>query len=218
MTLRQAYPCQAVIFDLDGTLIDSSPSILKCFGQVLADSGLPALVPLSDSLIGPPLRQTLINLTGSTDDSLLDRLVEEFKNCYDTEGYKATVVYEGVEAMLAHLVACDIPLSIATNKRRVPTLKILEHLGWEKYFRIIGTLDTPTPQHTDKAAVIRFLLKEMGVKAERSLYVGDKREDGEAAAANGMAFCAAGWGYGEWDAGTMPFGWRLVQSLQQLAN
>jgi phosphoglycolate phosphatase len=89
-------------------------------------------------------------------------------------------------------------LAIATNKRRIPTLKILEHLGWEKYFCIVGTLDTSAPPYSTKAVLISFLLDEVGVAAEDALYMGDKWEDYEAAAANGMAFCAAGWGYGEW--------------------
>jgi phosphoglycolate phosphatase len=216
MTMKNSSTYDAIIFDLDGTLIDSSPSILNCFGHALSEAGLQPLVPLNDSLIGPPLRQTLINLTGLTDNSLLDRLADGFKECYDTVGYKATQVYNGVEDMLGHLAECNIPLAIATNKRRVPTLKILEHLGWTKYFRIVGTLDTPVPPHADKAALIRFLLNELDAHAEKSLYVGDKWEDGEAAASNGMLFCAAGWGYGKWNSINLPTSWHVASSAQDL--
>lgn len=214
--MKKTFPWQAVIFDLDGTLIDSSPSILECFGLVLSEAGLKPLVPLTDSLIGPPLRQTLINLTGISDDSLLDRLVDSFKACYDTDGYKATQVCDGVVAMLDQLTAMGMPLAIATNKRRIPTLKIIEHLGWGKYFRIVGTLDTPVPPHADKAALIRFLLNELGLAAEKSLYVGDKWEDGEAANANAIPFCAVGWGYGVWHAAEMPPGWRIIGSAKEM--
>ena len=209
---------QTVIFDLDGTLIDSSPSILKCFGRIINDAGLQPLRPLSDSVIGPPLRQNLINLTGETDSALLDHLVDSFKACYDTEGYKATRVYDGIVPMLAHLTKCGIPMAIATNKRRIPTLKIIEHLGWNRYFESIGTLDTPVPPHTDKAALIRFLLTEIGVTAEKSLYVGDKWEDGVAADANDMAFCAAGWGYGEWNAVKISPGWQVIKTARELTK
>ncbi|MEI6826594.1 MAG: HAD family hydrolase [Desulfuromonadales bacterium] len=209
---------QAVIFDLDGTLIDSSPSILKCFGQVLNEARLQPLVPLTDSLVGPPLRQTLVKLVGSADNVLLDRLVDSFKACYDTVGYKATDVYAGVDAMLAHLSEVGIPLAIATNKRRIPTLKIIEYLGWVKYFQMVGTLDTPDRPHANKAALIRFILNEMWVSSDRALYVGDKGEDGEAAEANGMAFCAAGWGYGVWDAAKTPSGWQIAQSVHELVE
>ncbi|NVN89013.1 MAG: HAD family hydrolase [Desulfuromonadales bacterium] len=214
--MKNSRTYDAIIFDLDGTLIDSSPSILNCFGHALSEAGLQPLVPLNDSLIGPPLRQTLINLTGLTDNSLLDRLVDGFKECYDTVGYKATQVYNGVEDMLGHLAECNIPLAIATNKRRVPTMKILEHLGWEKYFRIVGTLDTPLPPYRSKAEMIGSLLRKLEVEAEVSLYVGDKREDGEAAAANAMPFCAVGWGYGEWNRVLLPEEWRLMESAADL--
>lgn len=218
MTNRPTLPYQAVIFDLDGTLIDSSPSILKCFGNILNEVGLQPLVPLNHTLIGPPLRQTLINLTGRSENALLDQLVDNFKECYDTEGYKSTLAYNGIESMLESLQEYGIPLAIATNKRRIPTIKILEHLGWEKYFRIVGTLDTPTPPHADKAALIRFLLNEIGVSGESSLYVGDKWEDGEAAAANNMVFWAAGWGYGEWNIDKVHHGWCVIRSAQEFTH
>lgn len=211
-------PFQAILFDLDGTLIDSSPSILNCFGSVLHDAGLRPLVPLTDSLIGPPLRQTLINLTGETDAALLDCLVDGFKECYDTEGYKATKVYGGVDAMLELCASRSIPLAIATNKRRIPTLKILHHLGWGNYFRIVGTLDTPVPSHVNKAALIGALLNELGTSADRSLYVGDKYEDGKAAAANRMLFCAAGWGYGEWDTVKTVPEWHIAPSVHKFVD
>ncbi|MFA7403410.1 MAG: HAD family hydrolase [Pelobacteraceae bacterium] len=203
---------RAIIFDLDGTLIDSSPSILHCFDRAITAAGMQPVLPLDSSLIGPPLRQTLMKLAGSDDPALLDRLVDGFKECYDTEGYKATRVYPGVEEMLSGLSSRSIPLAIATNKRCIPTLKILEHLGWERYFCQVGTLDTPTPPHPDKAALISFLLNEMGVTADESLYVGDKWEDGEAARSNGMPFAAAGWGYGEWDLVTKPQDWQIAYS------
>ena len=216
MNRLRSLPYEAVLFDLDGTLIDSSPSILNCFAAIITEAGLKPIVPLEDSLIGPPLRQTLINLTGSTDSDLLDKMVADFKACYDTEGYKATRVYEGVETLLEHLTTCGIPLAIATNKRRIPTLKILEHLGWSKYVCIVGTLDTPAPPHVNKAALIKSILNEMAVSAESTLYVGDKWEDGVAAEANKVPFCAVEWGYGEWNSTQMPPTWVVINNVRDL--
>lgn len=209
---------QTVIFDLDGTLIDSSPSILKCFGHVLDEHGLTPLVPLCDALIGPPLRQTLVNLTRITDSAFLDRLVDGFKDCYDTEGYKETRVYAGVEALLFHLAAAGVSLAIATNKRRIPTLKILEYLGWERYFTLVGTLDTPSPPHADKGVLLGSLLRELSVQAADSVYMGDKLEDGKAAEANQMPFIAAGWGYGEWSSSILKPEWLLFSTVQDFMS
>jgi len=207
--MNSKFPYQAVIFDLDGTLIDSAPSILASFESALKRGGVQPLVPFTDALIGPPLRQTLINLTGISDDSVLDALIEYFKDSYDSEGYLATRVYEGVEELLTSLSARHIPMAIATNKRKIPTLKILNHLGWESYFKLVGSLDSINPPYPDKGALISALLDEMGVDAATSVYAGDKLEDGEAAKANKMHFIAAGWGYGDWGEIKIQSGWQV---------
>ncbi|MDD5285987.1 MAG: HAD hydrolase-like protein [Desulfuromonadaceae bacterium] len=203
---------QAVIFDLDGTLIDSAPGILRSFEDVLRKTGIQPRMPLDESIIGPPLRQALINLTGVNIDTELDALVELFKDSYDTEGYRATRVYEGVEELLAHLADRKIPMAIATNKRKIPTLKILELLNWNQYFQAVGTLDGKLPPYPNKSALIGALLREMGVEASTSVYIGDKWEDGEAAVANNMPFIAAGWGYGKWDSSVIHADLDLIDS------
>lgn len=214
--MTPASPYRAIIFDLDGTLIDSAPSILQCFASALSTVGLQPAVPLNESLIGPPLRTTLIHLTGIDDNVILDQLTSSFKEFYDTEGYKASRVYPGIDALLAELSTLPIPLAIATNKRRIPTLKIVDHLNWNHYFRLIGTLDTPSPPHRDKAALIRSQLNEMQVSAENSWYVGDKWEDGEAAQSNAMPFIAVDWGYGDWNGNNLPENWLSAKAVREL--
>lgn len=205
-------PYQAVIFDLDGTLVDSAPSILSSFESVLKRVGIQPLISLNNLLIGPPLRQTLTNLTGISDLNELNTLVEYFKESYDSEGYKATRVYDGVQELLVALSDIQVPMAIATNKRIVPTLKIITLLGWETYFKLIGALDSKTPPYTSKATLINSLLDEMSVDAGASLYVGDKWEDGEAAKINRMPFLAVGWGYGEWEQADASKGCTVVAS------
>lgn len=216
--MKNRHVFKSVIFDFDGTLIDSSPSILECFARVLEEAGLQPLVPLDKSLIGPPLCQTLKNLTGLPDGDALEGLAANFRKIYDMAGYRATRVYPGVEDLLSKLDAHEIPMAIATNKRLTPTLKILDHLGWKKYFQLAATLDTPGTPHDNKASLIRSVLDDMGGDASKSLYLGDKWEDGEAAAANGMRFIAAGWGYGNWGKAKLPLGWYLIQSPHELAE
>jgi phosphoglycolate phosphatase len=209
--------CNAVIFDLDGTLIDSAPSILESFRLVLLEAGLTPQVALDAALIGPPLRQTLMKITGIPAGDELESLAKTFQRIYDNDGYRATDAYPGVADLLSLLAGNGLPVAIATNKRRTPTLKILSYFGWGDYFRQVGTIDTPNPSHADKATLIRSLLAELKLDARQTLYVGDKYEDGEAAAANGMPFIAVGWGYGEWDEATMPSGWGLARTLQDLS-
>jgi phosphoglycolate phosphatase len=215
--MKPLSPYQSVVFDLDGTLIDSAPGILASFASVLERAGIAPAVPLDDSVIGPPLRQTLMIISGLPDGADLDRLALDFREVYDTEGYLTTLSYPGVDEMLCELAAHRIPLAIATNKRRVPTLKILDHLGWGGYFRLVGTLDTPGSQHADKASLIKSVLADTGARGPSSPYIGDKWEDGEAASANGMPFFAASWGYGAWDRATMQAPWGLVHAPGELA-
>lgn len=204
--------CKSIIFDLDGTLIDSSSSILECFERVLREANLQPALPFDNSLIGPPLRQTLMNLTGLPAGDQLERLATCFREIYDTEVYRATRAYPGVDDILSNLASQGIPMAIATNKRLTPALKILEHFGWGEYFRIVGTLDAPGNHHADKASLLKSMLAETQADAKTVHYMGDKWEDGEAAMANGMPFIAAGWGYGDWDKVEMPADWLLVNS------
>jgi len=203
---------QAVIFDLDGTLVDSAPGILMSFENVLKRAGIKPLIPLNESLIGPPLRQTMAILTGVTLCKDLDVLVEHFKESYDSIGYKATRAYDGINSLLSCLQDKQITMAIATNKRMVPTLKILKFLGWEHYFREVGALDSVTPPYKNKASLISALLDKIAVAAASSVYIGDKREDGEAADANQMPFIAVGWGFGKWRAEPLKSGWSHVTS------
>lgn len=209
---------EAILFDLDGTLIDSAPSILACFSSVLREAGIASLVPLDSSLIGPPLRKTLQIMTGIDEAAELDHLAGRFMEIYDTSGYRETVVYDGVEKLLATLHHSRIPLAIATNKRRAPTLKILDHLAWQPYFSLVGSLDSATPAHPDKATLIASMLKNMDLKPSTTLYVGDKHDDGIAAAASRMPFAAAAWGYGEWDAESANDARVIVRSPAELVE
>ena len=204
-------PIKTILFDLDGTLIDSSTSILAGFGSAFHEEGIALTRPLSPEIIGPPLKETLAILAGKTDPVLIDRLADRFKHHYDGEGYKKTTVFDGVEAMLSALQEHAIPLAIATNKRLVPTRKIIQHLGWQHFFLELFALDSWTPPASNKAAMIGRALGTLELDCRQTLYVGDRREDGEAAGANQMPFALAEWGYGAVEAG-LPADWRRFAS------
>ena len=185
-----------LIFDLDGTLIDSSKSILAGFVGAFEREGILPAVPPSPDIIGPPLKETLALLAGNTDPALVDRLAEGFKLYYDTEGYKATTVFDGIHNTLAELSRCNRSMHIATNKRLNPTLKIIEHLGWEKHFGKIRALDAWSPPVRNKSEMIGRLLAEENISPNTAIYIGDREEDYVAARANGLPFALATWGYG----------------------
>jgi phosphoglycolate phosphatase len=188
----------AVIFDLDGTLIDSAPSILEVLATVIKKRGFSPAVSFSSSLIGPPLRETLRNLTGCIQEFELDELVSDFKDHYDTEGYKASRPYPGIEILLTELIRLKISLYLATNKRLIPTLKIIDNFGWTTLFNEIYTIDKqPNQLFDNKASMIQALLKAEKIDSRSAIYVGDRIEDFEASSLNDMRAILVGWGYAD---------------------
>lgn len=199
-----------ILFDFDGTLIDSAPAILASFREAFAQTGIAPARSIDDSVIGPPLNETLQLLAGSSDPGLIARLTEAFKASYDSEGYKATAAYAGVGELLAELAGAGLTLSIATNKRLHPTRLILDHLGWASHFAHVYALDLFSPRLPDKAAMIARLLADQAIPKEQAIYIGDRSEDGESADANDLPFIAVTWGYGSITAAEMRPGWQAV--------
>lgn len=208
-----------LIFDLDGTLIDSAPSILSSLAMVLDEAGITARVPFSSILIGPPLQETLSTLTGVDDPNVIRAYVESFKRHYDDGGYKDTKVYPGVAEMLAALHSSRFILHLATNKRLAPTRLILDYLGWGQLFQSVYALDLYDPRLPDKGTLLKCLLDERALHPADTLYIGDKTEDGLAAEQNGLEFLGVEWGYGDFDSGCK---WTVLNSpaslLKRLGN
>lgn len=191
----------SILFDLDGTLIDSAPGILASFSAALQRTGIAPAVPLEASLIGPPLPVTAATLVGRDDPAAVAALVAAFRSDYDGSGYRATAVYDGVPGLLDGLAAAGIALRIVTNKRIVPTRRILDHLGWTARFVGIHALDATQPPAPDKPAMVAAVLHAAALHPGRTWMVGDSAEDRRAAETNGLRFFAAAWGYGAAAAG-----------------
>lgn len=202
---------QHLIFDLDGTLIDSAPSILHCFGLAFSSTNTPLAAPLTQDVIGPPLMETLKRLSGSEDTTLLNTLVAAFKQHYDTTGFQQSVVFEGVASMLQQLQAQGYHLYIATNKRYLPTEKIMAHLGWDGLFMGVYALDYFQPALKSKAEMIGQVVAEHGLSVADCLYIGDRLEDGQSADANQMDFVLVSWGYAGDVAQCQPYWHRCAQ-------
>jgi phosphoglycolate phosphatase len=188
-----------LIFDLDGTLIDSAPSILTCIKNTILAAGFEPVHPIDASLIGPPLMTALASITGLANEETLSSLAAAFKACYDEDGLRATLPCLGIPDVLRQLHKHGTRLHLATNKRMHPTRAILDMLGWNEWFTSVYTLDRDSPGHADKSAMLGHLLRENCIASADAAYVGDTREDAVAAASNGLHFIAADWGYGNFD-------------------
>ena len=189
------------IFDLDGTLVDSSIGILNSLAASFKMTGCKSIKPFSSELIGPPLRETLLLLSGNADAPILDQLSDNFKGYYDTAGFKQTFPFPGVEQMLLSLADAEISMHIATNNRQRPTSQIIEVLGWSALFDLVLSPDSFSPALPSKAVILTKLLVEANLDAKDCLYIGDRLDDYNAALETGIPFALAEWGFEGDDSG-----------------
>ena len=128
---------KAIIFDFDGTLVDSEKSIYKCFQSITKQLAPERVNYAENILIGPPLRDTASEILGPRNQNQLDKFVELFIQMHDEQVIQHTQPYPDVIEVLKKLYAKNILMAIATNKRLVPTKKLIDHFGWEDYFLFI---------------------------------------------------------------------------------
>lgn len=186
----------SIIFDLDGTLVDSAPGILRSFGHAMTVTGITPARALTPDIIGPPLADTLRALCPHADVATLAKVTAAFKQHYDTEGCLQTRPFQGITELLDRLSDAGCPIFVATNKRHQPTQQIIHHLGLAPYFVAVYSLDSIHPPASSKGTLLRYLLAKHGLSAANTLYVGDRSEDKVAAQQASMPFFLADWGYG----------------------
>jgi phosphoglycolate phosphatase len=184
-----------VLCDFDGTLVDSSTGILDTLRSCLDAAGRRSSVDISDRLIGPPLRTMIETAIGSSDAAEIDVIEAAFRREYDEGGYLATQPYPEIPEALFELRAQGVRLHIVTNKRRVPTLQILDMLGWSEVFATVSTLDANAPG-SSKAEVVARLLRRLNAPVNSVALVGDSLDDAIAARNNCLCFAWASWGFG----------------------
>ena len=189
------YLINNIIFDLDGTLIDSSTGILESFANAFSICSLEPIRPFSADIIGPPLMDTLSTLSGISDKDILNKLAEEFKSHYDTFGYKKTIVFPEVNEMLSRFKDSGIHMYIATNKRIFPTNKIINYLKWNEIFEGIYSLDSYLPSVSSKSELLSKLVNSNKLMKDNVVYIGDREEDNLAAIASNIPFLMVSWGY-----------------------
>jgi phosphoglycolate phosphatase len=172
-----------IVFDLDGTLVDSLPGIAWSIDSAFAECGLPTPPCNVGQLIGPPIRQILARIAGTTNAAFLDRLEQAFRRNYDSEGWRKTQCFTGVQDLLHQLVTRGAELFLVTNKPAQVTGKILHQLNLSGFFQEVACRGT----ESSKAVVLASLLKRRGLDPQAGLMVGDTSEDSAAASAAGMA-------------------------------
>lgn len=193
--MSAAPPRTAVLFDMDGTLVDSRPGIVASMTITLRGLGVP--VPPEAQLaanIGPPLHETFSSLLGRP-PAEVDDVVAAYRATYATEMLAGTRVFDGVAELLDALAAAGHPLAAATSKAQHLAVALLDHLGLASRFAAIR--GPVPPSHEEKAGTVARALEALGVApGGDAVLVGDRHHDVDGGRANGLRVIGAAWGYG----------------------
>jgi phosphoglycolate phosphatase len=185
----------ALVFDLDGTLIDSRGDITTAINRMRSELGLPPLaLEQVITMVGEGARLLVERALGpECPEERVDRALASYLRHYEDVCLETTRAYPGVEEMLAEL-AGRYPLALLSNKGEALSRKILEGLGLAGRFReILGGDSLPT-RKPDPAG-LRLLAGRLGVPVERLLLVGDTWVDAETARNAGTPFALVEWGF-----------------------
>jgi phosphoglycolate phosphatase len=195
-------PPATVIFDLDGTLTDSRPGILRTTHYALerlhkASGGKTPAPEGADltRMIGPPLRETFKELVGAAH---VEQLIGYYRERYQKIGLLENSVYDGVPQALSQLQRASHKLFVATSKNEKDARRILEHFGLRRYFgEVYGAHDDGG--RAVKSELLTFLLgrERINAKKSRVAMIGDRKYDALGALSVGISALGALWGYGE---------------------
>lgn len=201
----------AVVFDLDGTLIDSTDGIRSALAAGFTSAGLSFPDVDLRKVIGPPIRTIAARIEPELTESQLAIIERVYRAEYDSEGWRKTTLFQAAIDVLATLARAGLHLFIVTNKPALPTRQILDHLGIAQFFSTALSRDSRQPAFATKAEMLLTLLREQHLSPTTTVMLGDTPEDAHAAQANGLDFVFASYGYGE-----MPDAARRITKLAEL--
>jgi phosphoglycolate phosphatase len=185
----------SVVFDLDGTLVDSAPDILDSLRLAVAEAGISSTIPLGISLIGPPPREMLDRWGASFSSDQAELALVAFRRIYDSSALTKTVPYPGAIECLTRLRDNGCELYVATNKLTTPTNRLLER-WFPRYFRGVCCLDSVQGRRLSKTEMLMELARQFGLIASRCVVIGDACSDLRAGREMGYSTMGVLWGYG----------------------
>ena len=182
-----------ILFDVDGTLIDSAPGILNTLEEVFHTMGVDITGVNLRRYLGPPLRRSFGE--HFTDPAKIEEATELYRRSYKVKGSHEGIPYPGVAAMLQRLKDAGFVLCTATSKPTDVVTPILKEKGLAQYFDFIGGASMDETRDT-KTDVVRYVLEQPCAKGKKVLMVGDRNDDMRGAADCHLDAAAVLYGYG----------------------
>lgn len=187
----------AVLFDLDGTLVDSAPGITSGIAAALAahDVAVPDQ-PVLDAMVGPPLASSLLSVPG-VDETNLAAIIDHYRRDYSARGLGDAAVFAGLDELLDELRAAGTALAVATSKPQTLAERLIARQGLrERLDVVVGSDPDETRPHPGKAAIVGEALQALGLGpgAPRTTMVGDLIFDVEGARGNDLPCLGVRWG------------------------
>lgn len=183
------------IFDVDGTLLDTTEGVVASVERVIKERGLKPL-PKEQlmTFIGPPIHDSFARVYGFT-GPILQELADEFRNYYKNDYLFLATPYEGIYEAMNQLLDDGIKIAIATYKRQDYAELILKHFSFDKYSNIMYGADLFN--QLKKVDIIRKCMIDLGVEdCSRAVMIGDSIHDAGGAAQLEMPFLGVTYGFG----------------------
>lgn len=188
-----------VLFDMDGTLLDSAPGVTSSAAQALAAVGAP--VPAQDALrrfVGPPMIESFRTVAG-LDEATAQQALHHYRKAYADHGAEQSSLYDGIPELLGVLQSAGIPMAVATSKVEDQAVRLARRFGLESHFSsVCGASDSEgRATKADVIAEVLLRLRALGVDVSNPAMVGDRSHDVAGAAGHGIATIFVSWGYGD---------------------
>lgn len=181
-----------LLFDLDGTLVDSSQGIINAFTYTFTQMNLEVPdVKVLSTFIGPPLETTFDNFF--TDKTQVEIAIQHFREFYKKEGVYQVHLYKGIPEMLDKLKSSEYTLYVTTSKHEPMAIHMLEELGIDNYFtKIYGSMSN----RFVKADVVKACLEEEALDTDQTVIIGDTQFDIIGGKVAGIKTLGVTWGFG----------------------
>jgi len=191
-----------VLFDFDGTIVDTAPGIVTALAATLDHFGLPAEEPSTlRNRIGPPLPEIVASLTGFVDEQLTEAIAfYRAQRGGGLAGIQNSEIFPGMLELILELKAAGVPLGIATSRPQHSAENALNYFELTSHFTAVVGSDEDAGRKTKGDVVAEALrqLRAAGAEVDpaRTLLLGDRIHDAEGGAEHGINVLLVDWGYG----------------------